>query len=233
MLGVAGCWAPTKQPCANEPCEGDWPSRCGTACAPGDCCVPRGGRFTCAARIEGACPQPNLVIDRARAERSVSLEWASFAATDCAVVEGCVPAPGRRRLLRFAVAVKNEGAADVVLGPPEPPVFERASCFGFWQRREFAVFRLSGDGGVVEATKAGACLSDDEPREGATYTCSNQGLSAGFSDVYGVSVECQWLDVTGLPPGRYRLELVLNASRQLDERDFTDNLTAFDVTLTP
>lgn len=176
---------------------------------------------------------PNLVGDRARAERSVSVEWASFASTDCAVIDGCVGGPGLRRLLRFAAAVRNEGDADLIVGPPRPPVFERTSCFGFPQRREFAVFRLSGDGGVVEATKPGGCLSDDEPREGATYTCDAQGLSAGFADVYGVNLECQWLDVTGLPSGSYRLEVTLNSTRQFAERSFDDNVVAFDVVLPP
>lgn len=176
---------------------------------------------------------PNLVVDRVRAERSVSVEWASFAPTDCAVIDGCVRSAGMRRLLRFAAAVKNEGGADLVVGPPRPPVFERTSCFGFPQRREFAVFRLSGDGGVVEATKPGGCLSDDEPREGATYTCESQGLSAGFADVYGVNLECQWLDVTGLPAGPYRLEVTINSTRQLAESAFDDNVFALDVVVPP
>ena len=172
---------------------------------------------------------PNLVVDRARAERSVLVEWTSFAPTDCAVVEGCVGAAGRRRLLRFAAAVTNEGTADLVLGPAS----ERVSSFGCPQRGEFARFTLRGDGGVVEARKPGGCLSDDEPREGATYTCSAQGLSAGFSDVYGVNLECQWLDVTELPSGAYRLEATINSTRELPESAFDDNVVSFEVVVPP
>jgi len=232
LLVTLAC-APVRQACDAEPCVGDFPSRCAPACEVTDCCVPRAGRYECAARERGACPLPNLVVDRERALRGLTLDSVSFTASDCAVVERCVGAPGLRKLLRFPVAVTNTGGADLVLGAPVGPAFRGPTCYGTFQRPEFARFRLRSTSGDVlaEAIKPGACLSDDEPRDGGTYSCDFQGLSAGFSDLYGINVECQWLDVTGIPSGAYRLEIELDSGRQLTEARTNDNLVSLDVTL--
>ena len=33
------------------------------------------------------------------------------------------------------------------------------------------------------------------------YDCSNQGIQKGWSDLYGNALDCQWLDITGVPSG--------------------------------
>ena len=60
-------------------------------------------------------------------------------------------------------------------------------------------------------------MRDDRPAltEGGTlawsafpqYDCVFQGLSAGWADVYSSDLDCQWLDVTGVPEGDYLLRM--------------------------
>ena len=45
------------------------------------------------------------------------------------------------------------------------------------------------------------------------YDCSNQGIQAGWSDLYGNSLDCQWLDVTDVPPGDYFLAALTDLDR--------------------
>ena len=41
-------------------------------------------------------------------------------------------------------------------------------------------------------------------------TCSDQGIQAGWADVYGAHLDCQWIDVTDVPAGIYTLEIEVN-----------------------
>ena len=66
---------------------------------------------------------------------------------------------------------------------------------------------------------------------GPTYSCGDQGISAGWSDIYGNALDGQWIDVTGLPSGRYVLELELNPERAFEESSFANNAAAISVTI--
>ncbi len=189
--------------------------------------------LTCCARE----PLPNLVVDRARAERSVLTEWVFFSASDCAVQEGCVGGAGPRRLLRFDLAIENRGEADVVLGAPTGPSFQQASCHQHAHYLDFARFTLRGPTGdaVLAANKMGGCFRDDEQldggRAGLVYDCSNQGLTVGYADVYARDLDCQWLDVTGVDAGTWRLEVEINSDRRIVESWYDDDRFGFDVVL--
>ena len=87
------------------------------------CAIARTGLCALVALSCSRTPQPNLVVDGARAESSVLTEWVFFQAGDCPVVEGCVSGPGPRKLLRFDLAIANRGEADVVIGAPTGPAF--------------------------------------------------------------------------------------------------------------
>ena len=50
-----------------------------------------------------------------------------------------------------------------------------------------------------------------------------QGLSPGFGDDYVPRLEGQYLDVTGVAPGRYRLIHAVNVDRTLRESNYTNN----------
>jgi lysyl oxidase len=49
--------------------------------------------------------------------------------------------------------------------------------------------------------------------------------------VYGNSLDCQWIDVTGLPSGNYQLSVSVNPSRTFEEVSFDNNVTTVPVTL--
>ncbi|MBL9107490.1 MAG: hypothetical protein JNL82_41775 [Myxococcales bacterium] len=68
------------------------------------------------------------------------------------------------------------------------------------------------------------------PLEPAKFDCANQGISRGFSDFYDAGLPCQWIDITGVPPGEYTLRISVNNPRPetalpvLNERDYSNNV---------
>ncbi len=57
----------------------------------------------------------------------------------------------------------------------------------------------------------------------AKFTCKKQGITAGWADVYGSHLDCQWLDVTGVAPGTYWLRVSVDTIDQFPETDEGDN----------
>lgn len=162
---------------------------------------------------------PDLTIDANRLASSIKMQSQVFKSTDCAIQEGCVGGAGKRQLMKFDVAIPNQGNADFFLGSPlSNPLFMYSSCHGHYHVIGFASYELLDQNGVsvVVGRKQAFCLEDYtkvDPLAGpAKYTCSNQGISVGWSDVYGSYLDCQWLDVTGVPSGRYTLKVVVNAA---------------------
>jgi hypothetical protein len=157
-----------------------------------------------------------------------------FAPDDCAVIEGCVGAAGRRSLLRFDTVTVNRGTADLIAGVPPAPgqsagVFQWSACHQHHHVADYASYELIGDAGsVVIGRKQSFCLEDDQQvspgAPPARYTCRNQGISRGWADVYGRFLPCQWLDVTDLPPGGYTLRVVVNPLNTVVESDTTNNV---------
>ena len=158
---------------------------------------------------------PDLTIDSARIANSLKIQWKQFRSTNCAVVEECATS-GKRRLMRFDVAIPNFGDADLFVGRPtdNPTLFTFSPCHGHYHYNNFSEYRLKNAGGVVvTGRKQAFCLmdilqyTDGAPSQG--YNCSFQGISKGWADLYDQSLDCQWLDITGLAKGNYRLEVVL------------------------
>jgi hypothetical protein len=58
------------------------------------------------------------------------------------------------------------------------------------------------------------------------------GLSVGWGDIYRWDLPGQYINVTGLSPGRYRLEGVADPSDWFKEKDNTNNSTWVDLQLT-
>jgi hypothetical protein len=63
------------------------------------------------------------------------------------------------------------------------------------------------------------------------HTCDSQGIQPGWSDVYSNDIDCQWLDVTGIPPGDYFIQVAVNPSRIFEELTFDNNVTTVPVTI--
>lgn len=180
---------------------------------------------------------PDLVVWRDSLEPYVTTEV--FDAEDCTVIEGHAVA-GERRLLRFSTESRNVGGKDVVLGAPEdnPHWFEYHDCHGHHHFLGFAGYRLLDSGGNVAADggKVSFCLvdvarwSDLAPMEGK-FTCDYQGIQAGWSDIYDSGLEGQWIDITGVLPGDYVLEVTVNPDRLLIEGDYLNNTTTIPVSI--
>lgn len=94
-----------------------------------------------------------------------------------------------------------------------------------WHVRDlenFTLERLSDKKKVGTGAKHGFCFFDNYrygSTQGPAYTgCGDSGdlgvtmgLSSGWGDIYGYTLPDQYIDITGLPPGRYRLTATADA----------------------
>lgn len=229
----------------------------GPAACPGEllCCsrgVVNEGIYRCGAAVAGldftappptrdapgngppGCDAPDLIVDA----KWLAPLFTEILVTDktCELGEGCVGAPGMRRLMLFTVATPNIGSMDLVMGIPAnlPDLYHYSDCHSHFHFDEFARYELrAGDSVAATGHKQAFCMLDTVswawPNELPTFDCANQGISRGFSDFYESGLPCQWIDVTDVPPGEYTLVITLNQPRPgsalplLNERDYTNN----------
>lgn len=176
------------------------------------------------------------------------LQERTFSRDACEVVEGCA-LPGDRRLLRFNLSTPNTGTADLVVGDPlvngvPRPGFVYAPCHDHFHFEGFADYRLlTMDGREVgRGHKQAFCLEDTDhaPSFPLTivadrdrFTCLRQGIHVGWMDVYLRTLACQYVDVTDVPPGRYRLRATVNVERRIRESRYDDNVGELVVDIPP
>jgi hypothetical protein len=203
------------------------------------------------ASASGGQGMPDLVLDGALLQMSVSFDLQSFAASACELqpIDLCVGGPGPRSLLRFSVLATNLGTADLVLGVPpmiEPPNqggFVYSACHMHFHFTSFARYELRQRGTttvVAPGQKRSFCVEDTRQVDPAapivkkyccTGACQNlQGVQVGWGDLYPSSLPCQWIDVTGVAPGDYDLCVFLNTEGLLAE-DPAGNEACVPVTL--
>jgi hypothetical protein len=58
------------------------------------------------------------------------------------------------------------------------------------------------------------------------------GISAGWSDIYGPTLDCQWLEVNDIEPGLYTLMMTVNPSRIIHEASFENNVVSIQLNIT-
>ena len=213
--------------CLDHPVTGQ---QCVTECYEdrqcGDLCCPLGS--TC---VDGECPLPDIWAEREVASDTMRLVERTFEEGDCVIVEGCVMAPGTRKLLRFSLSTPNTGDGHLHLGQEDeqPELFEYSECHDHYHFNSYAAYDLLNEAGEVVAPghKQAFCLTDLEryKRDAGppNYNCSYQGISRGWSDVYARDLDCQWVDVTDVEPGEYRLRIRLNHERVLAETNYANN----------
>lgn len=194
--------------------------------------------FSC---LNFSSAQPDLVIDLNYLLNDLFLN-ANYNADQCEVEEGCANAVGTRKVLQFGTRSMNIGDADIVMGSPQsnPDLFEFHSCHQHYHFNSFANYEFfnvdcggSGTGhkmsfcilnsGTVDGSpvSCGNCSTLDGECGG--YNCLNQGLGAGCVDVYGSSLDCQMVDITDIPDGRYYFKVSLNFEQVLPESDYSNN----------
>lgn len=181
---------------------------------------------------------PDLRVDARAAQNTMFIDYQSFDSESCAVFEGCIRGTGQRKLLRFDGIIQNLGDEDFVLGAPwdEPDLYTYSACHGHYHLREAMAYELLHkdtlepvilNGEAVVGHKQGFCMIDmrkiSSSAGPATYTCEFQGLSSGWADVYSSGLDCQWIDVTGVPAGDYYVRITVNPGGSLYEADVHNN----------
>uniref|UniRef100_A0A8C1UFG2 Lysyl oxidase homolog n=1 Tax=Cyprinus carpio TaxID=7962 RepID=A0A8C1UFG2_CYPCA len=161
----------------------------------------------------------------------------------CAAEENCLASSAAnardydtRVLLRFPQRVKNQGTADFLPSRPRY-AWEWHSCHNHYHSMsEFSHYDLldsSTQQRVAEGHKASFCLEDTSCDSGyyRRYACTShtQGLSPGCYDTYSADIDCQWIDITDVQPGRYTLKITVNPGFQVPESDFSNNIVRCDV----
>jgi len=191
---------------------------CSSGCNNESRCVPSSGEASKRQETEAL---PDITINANAAQSSMYLDFESFNSTDCAVVEGCVGDVGLRTLLRFDTTTPNIGTAPLVLGNPATnDHFVYSSCHDHYHLIGYAYYWvLDQELQVAYAgNKQAFCIEDVAPDPDwlgprslePVFTCSYQGLSIGWEDSYVSSLECQWIDITGIGAGSYWLYIDIN-----------------------
>uniref|UniRef100_A0A8C5LMB5 Lysyl oxidase homolog n=1 Tax=Leptobrachium leishanense TaxID=445787 RepID=A0A8C5LMB5_9ANUR len=191
---------------------------------------------------------PDLVPDAHLIQSSTYIQRVPLYSLWCAAEENClarsaysssVSTVSTRVLLRFPQRVKNRGTADFLPVKPQN-AWEWHSCHQHYHSMDsFSHYDLLDavtQRKVAEGHKASFCLEDTTCDAGVRrrYACTahTQGLSPGCYDTYHANIDCQWIDITDVPPGRYILKVSVNPNFQVPELDFTNNAVHCDLTYT-
>lgn len=199
---------------------------------------------------------PDLIVwGPAAAPYITSKDFLTSGPDACEYLEGCAAA-GERTILRFNMETRNIGFADLILGiPVTNSLFRYATCHKHYHFESFAQYTLLDTNlnpvmlgtNVVVGRKVGFCVLDFFPwRPGAAttkkYDCgasanaltnSPQGIQAGWADVYTADLDCQFIDITGVPAGEYKLQIAVNPDNVLVEERYDNNSTIVDITIPP
>jgi len=188
---------------------------------------------------------PDIVVDASILVEQIVHQTRNFGPNHCALVEGCILNSGRRRLLRFSVQSTNVGFGDIRMPLPatRPDIFQYSPCHEHYHASGFADYQLLRDGKLVErGHKQAYCLEDTSRHEAiigpdvkceGVSTCSEPGISRGYSDYYGQDLDCSFIDVTDLEPGLYHLRVEINPFRNILESNYENNVAMVPIELKP
>nr|XP_057929259.1 lysyl oxidase-like 5a [Doryrhamphus excisus] len=191
---------------------------------------------------------PDLIPDPYHIQAASYIQRVQMYALRCAAEEKCLsrsayhPSVSEldyRVLLRFPQRVKNQGTADFLPMKPRHQ-WEWHSCHQHYHSMEaFSNYDLldpSTGRKVSEGHKASFCLEDTSCDRGVrrrfACTAHTQGLSPGCYDIYHANIDCQWIDITDVPPGNYTLQVTVNPNRLVQESDFSNNVAQCDIRYT-
>ncbi|XP_069758779.1 lysyl oxidase homolog 1-like isoform X2 [Narcine bancroftii] len=183
---------------------------------------------------------PDLVPDPHYVQAATYVQRSHLYSLRCAAEESCLASSAYkadttdydiRVLLRFPQRVKNEGTVDFLPNRPRH-TWEWHNCHQHYHSMdEFSHYDLldaATGRKVAEGHKASFCLEDTTCDFGhlKRYACTahTQGLSPGCYDTYNADIDCQWIDITDVQPGKYILKLQVNPNYLIQESDFTNNV---------
>ena len=121
-------------------------------------------------------------------------------------------------MIQFTSKIDNIGTSDYYIGTPntQPGMFNTINCHGHTHYEGYGDYRLydAQDNIIPAGHKNGFCVMD--LCGFGQYGCGDMGISAGCYDVYGAGTQCQWIDITDVPEGDYRLAVIVNAQHLPD-----------------
>jgi len=199
------------------------------------------GIFLPLQQVEGEDPEADRQalsgVNLEPAVRKFRVEMAVFSESSRDVQDGCVT-PGEHRLLRFDLLMQNTGDQDLVVGAPadRPELFVWSAGHNHYHLTDFVEYRLLDAGGfpVTENYKQAICFFDSlriadwarGDRQFDPGRCNeDQGLSAGWADLYRASISCQFIVIDDIPDGGYSLTATANPRLLLPEASYLDNMT--------
>uniref|UniRef100_A0A3P9KSN4 Lysyl oxidase homolog n=1 Tax=Oryzias latipes TaxID=8090 RepID=A0A3P9KSN4_ORYLA len=185
---------------------------------------------------------PDLIPDPYYIQAASYIQRVQMYALRCAAEENCLSSVSDldyRVLLRFPQRVKNQGTADFLPQKPRHE-WEWHSCHQHYHSMEafsnYDLLDVSSGQKVAEGHKASFCLEDTscDPGVRRRFACTahTQGLGPGCYDTYHANIDCQWIDITDVPPGNYVLKVTVNPSQLVQESDFSNNEVRCDITYT-
>jgi hypothetical protein len=165
--------------------------------------------------------------------RNFAIHNENFPANSHDVQDQCVT-PGQHRVMRFDFLSYNAGDADLVVGSPaaRPDLFVWSAAHGHYHLKDFNEFKLFDTHGhqAEIGHKQAFCLIDVERRhpnaraDAQFGDCnSNQGISAGWADLYNAALPCQYIVIDNLPDGDYTLQSTTNSKHIVHEDCYSDN----------
>jgi hypothetical protein len=190
-----------------------------------------------------AIPELRMTADLSQVQAQTSVRQ-GVTADDAEFVAGCFTGTGDRDILEWDSVIENHGTADLIVGNTDDhqPVWTPVDAFGGrleffgWTRSQLfdAQRKVVGTG-----HKGSFCMVDFNPEipgvpnDGPRFSdCTNgQGISNGFRDVYFKGLECQFIDITGVPAGSYTLQVETNFTKQLPESNYDNNIAEYPVTI--
>jgi hypothetical protein len=120
-------------------------------------------------------------------------------------------------------------------------LFERADGHNHWHLKDamrYSLWSADGTREVAPAQKVGFCLVDSQAVEATSdepvYSTNDNdfcamsepaapevymGVSAGWRDLYGSSLPFQWVDISDVEPGQYRLRADTDPDEVIEEGD--------------
>jgi hypothetical protein len=187
---------------------------------------------------------PDLAINRRLLKTSVEVRKLRYTQASCDYQEGCLRGTGVRKLLKVDVGIANIGPDDLRLGDPLNPapgyedLFVYSPCHDHYHMKTMVAYRLLTFNytPVCRGRKQAFCLRDNYPYTSwagtsSGYHCGFQGITAGWQDVYDKSLDCQYVDITGVPSGNYLLEVTVNPARAIREQNYANNKVVVMVTV--
>ncbi|NXB77731.1 LOXL1 oxidase, partial [Donacobius atricapilla] len=186
---------------------------------------------------------PDLVPDPNYVQASTYVQRAHLYSLRCAAEEKCLASTAYaaeatdydvRVLLRFPQRVKNQGTADFLPSQPRHSWQWHSCHHGLGHFGHFGHFGHSWSlRSLLVPFPSPFChfFSLSVPfcpfcPHLWHYACPThtQGLSPGCYDTYNADIDCQWIDITDVPPGNYILKVQVNPKYLVLESDFTNNV---------